>query len=162
MTVQTPPHPQTQYQEYLTNSISGISQLLLTWFWWNFKDRFLGTPRTDYNCNGDICPGNICPRNICPHQKYLSFNWHNFDETLKIGFWEHLEQIWTVMVTIFEGTFVLTTFVHIRTLFWWNFKARFLGTSRTDSNSHICPGNICSGDICTYQKYLSCYWHDLD
>ena len=45
-----------------------------------------------------------------------------------------------------------------------NFKDRLLGTSWTDSNSHvdICPGNICSGDICTFQKDLSCYWHDLD
>ena len=31
-----------------------------------------------------------------------------------------------------------------------NFKSRFVGTSRTDSNYHgdICPGNICLGDIC--------------
>ena len=41
-------------------SISGISQLLLTRFWWNFKDRFLGTSRTYPNYHGDICQGNIC------------------------------------------------------------------------------------------------------
>ena len=39
----------------------------------------------------------------------------NFDETLKIGFCEHLEQIPTVMVTFVQETFVLATFVHI-----WN------------------------------------------
>ena len=44
-----------------------------------------------------------------------------------------------------------------------NFKHRFLGTSRTDSNCHgdICQGNICPGDICPYQPYLSYYWPDL-
>ena len=33
-----------------------------------------------------------------------------------------------------------------------NFKGRFLGTSKTDSNCHgdICPGNISPGDICPY------------
>ena len=67
-------------------SISWISQLLLTRFWWNFKDRFLGTSRTASNCHGDICPGNICPRNICPYQEYLSSSWPNFDETLKNRF----------------------------------------------------------------------------
>ena len=46
-------------------SISGISQLLLTRFWWNFTGRFLGTSRTDSNCHSDIYPGNICPGNIC-------------------------------------------------------------------------------------------------
>ena len=44
-----------------------------------------------------------------------------------------------------------------------NFKGRFLGTSRTDSNCHgdICPGNISPGDICPYQEYLSCYWPEF-
>ena len=48
--------------------------------------------------------------------------------------------------------------------FWWNFKGRFLGTSTTDHNCHadIWRGNICPGDICPYQEYLNCYWHDLD
>ena len=50
------------------------------------------------------------------------------------------------------------------TRFWPNFKRRFLGTSRTDSNCHsnICPDNICPGGICPHQEYLSCYWLDLD
>ena len=40
-----------------------------------------------------------------------------------------------------------------------NFKQRVRGTYTTDYNCHhdICPGNICP-----YQQYLSCYWPDLD
>ena len=65
-------------------SISGISQLLLTRFWWNFTGRFLGTSRKASNCHGDICPGNTCPGNICSgdictYQEYLSCYWHNLD-----------------------------------------------------------------------------------
>ena len=41
------------------------------------------------------------------------------------------------------------------TQFWWNFKCRFLETSRTDSNCH---GEICPCDICPYQEYLSSNW----
>ena len=50
------------------------------------------------------------------------------------------------------------------TRIWWNFTSRFLGTSRTDSDSHgaICPSNICPGDICTYQEYIICYWPHFD
>ena len=50
-----------------TNSMSAISQLLLTQFWWNFKRRLLLTSRTDSNCHSDICPGNICPGDNCPY-----------------------------------------------------------------------------------------------
>ena len=48
--------------------------------------------------------------------------------------------------------------------FWPNFKGRFLGTSRTDSNCYgdICTVNICPGDICPDQEYLSCNWPDFD
>ena len=108
-------------------------------------------------------------------QQYLSCYWPDFDETLKVGSCEHLEQIPTIRVTFVQATFVLR---HLSisgisqlllTRFWWNFTGRFLGTSWTDSNCHsgicpgnICPSNICSGLICTYQEYLSCYWHDLD
>ena len=94
-----------------TNSISAISQLLLTRFWWNFKGRFLWTSRTDSNCQGDICPRNICPRDICPYQEYLSCYWPDFDETLQVGSWKHLEQILNV-----TDTFALATFVHIRNI----------------------------------------------
>ena len=103
ITLQTPPPPPpTQCR----SSMSAISQLLLTRFWWNFKGRFLGTSRTDSNCLGDICPRNICPRNICPYQEYLSCYWPNFNETLKVGSWEHLEQISTVTMTFVQTTFV--------------------------------------------------------
>ena len=78
------------------NSMSAISQLLLTQFCWNCKGRFLWTFRTDSNCQGDICRCNICPRDICPYQEYLSCYWPDFDETLQVGSWEHLEQIPTV------------------------------------------------------------------
>ena len=46
------------------------------------------------------------------------------------------------------------------TQFWCS----FLGTSRTDSNYQvgICPGNICSCDICPYPEYLSCYWLNFE
>ena len=98
------------------NSTSAISQLLLTRFWWNFKHRFLGTSRIDSNYQVDICTGNICPGNIFPYQEYLSCYWHDFDETLKVGSWEHLEQIPTVTVTFVQATFVLVTFVHIRNI----------------------------------------------
>ena len=52
----------------------------------------------------------------------------------------------------------------ILTRFWPNFKGRFLGHSRTDSNCYggICQGNICPGNICPYQEYLSCYSTHLD
>ena len=99
-----------------TNSMSAISQLLLTRFWWNFKGRFLETFRTDSNCQGYICPRNICPRNICPYQEYLSCYWPDFDETLQVGSWKHLEQIPTVRVTFVHATFVLATFVHVRNI----------------------------------------------
>ena len=138
--------------------MSAISQLLLTRFWWNFKGRFLGAYRTDSDCHGNICPDNICPGDIWPFKEYHGCYWPNFDETLKVASMEHLEKISTVTVTSVQETFVLATFVHIRNIsvvtdpIWWNFKGRFLGTSRTVSNYHnnICPDNICPGDICPF------------
>ena len=151
-------------------SISGISQLLQTWFWWNFKGKFLGTSRTDSNCPTDIFPGIFCPGDICPCQGYLSCYWPDFDQTLKEGPWEHLAHIATVTVTFVQATFVLShlsisgVFQLLLTHFWWNLEDKFLGTSRTDSNCHrdTCPGIICPGDICPYQKNLSCYWPNFD
>ena len=142
-----------------------ISQLLLTRFWWNFKCRFLGTSSTDFNCQGDICPRNICPRDICPYQEYLSSNWPNFDETLKIGSWEHLQQIPTVWGTFVQTTFVQMTFVHIRNIssvtdpILAKLKGFFLRPSLTDAK---CQVNVCPGAICPYQEYLSCYWPDFN
>ena len=78
------------------SNISAISQLLLVQFWPNFKCRFLGPLWTYSNCHNDICPGNICPCNICPYKEYLSCYWPNFDQTLKVGSWDHLKHISTV------------------------------------------------------------------
>ena len=61
----------------------------------------------------DICSCNICPGDICPYQQYLSCYWPDFDQTLKVGSWEHLEQIRTDIVTFVQATFALATFVHI-------------------------------------------------
>ena len=91
---------------------------------------------------------------------------HNFDQTLKLGSWKHLEKISKFV----HVTFVLVTYVQITNisavtdLLLANFKSRFLGKPRTyfNSCSDICPSNICFGDICPYQKYLSCYWPDFD
>ena len=33
---------------------------------------------------------------------------------------------------------------------------------QTVTLTHVCPSNICQGDICPYQEYLSCYWPDID
>ena len=41
-------------------SISAISQRLLARFGSNFKQRVLGTYKTDYNCHHDICKWTIC------------------------------------------------------------------------------------------------------
>ena len=42
---------------------------------------------------------------------------------------------------------------------WPNLKGRFLGPFLTYSNCH---NDICSGNICPYQEYLSCHWPDFD
>ena len=70
----------------------------------------------DANCHSNICPDNICPGDICPYQEYISCYSPDFEQTLKVGSWDHLEQIPTVMVTFFQATFVLPTFVHIRNI----------------------------------------------
>ena len=69
----------SQYLSWQHLSISGISQLLLTQFWPNFKGRFLGQSLIDANCYGDIYPGNICPGNICTYHQpsFFLFN-HKF------------------------------------------------------------------------------------
>ena len=61
-------------------SISGISPLLLTRFWWNFKGSFLGTTRTDSNYQVNICLGKIWPCDICPYLEYLSCYRLNCDQ----------------------------------------------------------------------------------
>ena len=104
MTVHHPPHPTPQ--KLSVSNISAVTDR----FGWNFTGRFLWTFRTESNCQCDICPCNICPRDIlCPYQEYLSCYWPDFDETLKVGSWEHLEQIPTVTVTFSR-----------QHLFWWH------------------------------------------
>ena len=93
-----------------------ISQLLITWYWPNFKRRLLRASRTDSNCYDDICPGIICPGGICQYQEYLNYYWPDFDETLNVGSWEYLQQIPTVTMTFVKATFVQVTFVHIRNI----------------------------------------------
>ena len=46
--------------------------------------------------------------------QYLSCYWPDFDQTLKIGSWDHLKQIPIVMMTFAQATFVLATSVHMR------------------------------------------------
>ena len=50
-------------------------------------------------------------------QQYLSCYWPDFDETLKVGFWEHLGQIPTVLVSFVQATFVLATFATIKNIY---------------------------------------------
>ena len=46
----------------------------------------------------------------------LSCYWPDFDETLKVGSWEHLEQIPTIMVTFVQATFDQAIFARIRNI----------------------------------------------
>ena len=46
-------------------------------------------------------------------QQYLSCYWSDFDQILKIGVWEYIQQVKNVTVTFVQVTFVLATFVHI-------------------------------------------------
>ena len=108
----SPQHLSRQHLSWGHLSISAISQLILAQFGSNFKQRVLGTYKTDYNCNHDICPGNICPGDICPYQQYLSCYWSDLDQILIKGSWEHRQQITTVTMTFVWATFVLGTFVH--------------------------------------------------
>ena len=57
--------------------------------------------------------------------------------------------------TIFQATFILTTFVHIK-----NISAVTLKVSSWDHLEQI-PTVIFHGDICPYQEYLSCYWQNF-
>ena len=50
------------------------------------------------------------PKTQC--QQYLSCYW----QTLKVGYWDPLEQIPTVTLTFFQATFGLATFVLIRNI----------------------------------------------
>ena len=75
-------------------------------------------------------------------QQYLSSYRPDFDQTLKIGSWDHLEQILIVTVTFDWTIFVLATFVHFRNVsavtepiwtknknIWQNFDPNFYPNS---------------------------------
>ena len=122
------------------SNISAISQLLLVRFWPNFTCRFPGPLWTYSNCHNDICPGNICPCNICPYKEYLSCYWPNFDQTLKVGSWDHLKHIPTVTEKKMYGNLsmqhlslrhlsISAIFQLLLIRLWPNFKSRFLGPS---------------------------------
>ena len=96
MTLYTTPPPPHPPQKLNVRNISAVTDLLS-----NFKPRFLGLSRTDFNRRSIICP----------YQEYLSCYLPNFEKTLKVGSWDYLEQIPSVTVT-----FVQATFVHIRNI----------------------------------------------
>ena len=106
-----PPPPHTTQ-----NSMSAISQLSLAPFWPNFKYMLLGPSWTDSICSSDICPSNICPGDICPYQEYLNCYRPDFDQNLKVGSWDHFEQMPTATATFIQVTFVLVTFVYKRNI----------------------------------------------
>ena len=72
MTLHHHHHPPPPPPPTTINSMSAISQLLLTLFWPNFKVRSLGPSLTDSNYHGDICPGNICHGDISPYMRNIS------------------------------------------------------------------------------------------
>ena len=104
-----------QYFSVQHMSILGISQLLLTWFWPNFKGRFFG-PSLTY----DICPGIICPYNICTFQHQPSW-WHLSRQHMS---WQHkfvgLKNFGPKILTIFntyDRFFPATTFFFLQEVF---------------------------------------------
>ena len=140
--------------------MSAISQLLLTWFWPNFKRRFLGPSLTHSDCHGGICP----------YREYLICYWPDFDQTLKVGSSDHLEQLKLSQLHL-SSQHLSSRHLSISGIsqlllsrFWPNIKGRFLGPFWTDSNCHgdLWPGNICPGHICPAQEYLTCYWPNFE
>ena len=124
-------------------SISGISQLLLTRFWPNFKGRFLGLFWTDFNYCSNIFPGNICPVNICPYQENLSCHWLNFDQTLWtkiLGTLIFFDQILFLdqkfcLTQIFFGSNIFWQKIFVQNVFWpYFFWQTFLWTQFFDKH----------------------------
>ena len=62
----------------------------------------------------------------------------DFDQTLKVGSWDHFEQIPTVTVTFVQATFVLATFVHLRNI-----------SAVTDQNQQAVTTTMKTGTITT-------------
>ena len=57
-----------------------------------------------------------CPGDICPYLEYLSCYLPDFDETLNVASWEHLEHSLGIKLTFVKATLVLGTFSHIRNI----------------------------------------------
>merc|ERR1711942_446121 len=97
------------------------------------------------------------------YQQYLSCYLLDFGETLKVASCEHQEQIPTVMVTFVQAIFVLATFVHNRNISGPDYDE----TLKIGSLEHLeqiptvmltfVQATFVFGDICTFQKDLSCY-----
>ena len=107
------------------NSMSAISQLLLTRFWWKLKGRFLGTSKTDsrFMVTFVQASGIICSHNIFPYQEYLSCYWPDYDEILKVGSWEHLEEVFGSNIFFIQNFWVsifldLSCFLLVTTIFF--------------------------------------------
>ena len=91
----------------------------------------------------------ILSSNICPYQEYLSCYWPDFDQTLKVGSWDYLEQISTIAVTFFQATLVQATFgpgnicpyQEYLSCYWPIFDQTLkVGSWDADYHMDICPG----------------------
>ena len=147
----SPQHLSRQHLSWGHLSISAISQWLPAWYGSNFKQRVLGTYKTDQNCHHNICPCHICPGDICPYQQYPSCYWPDLDQTLNKGSWEHIQQIKTVTTTFVQATFVhisnisaVTSLILIKlqTKGPWNIYNRLQLSPRHLSRQHLSWGHL--------------------
>ena len=75
-------HLSRQHMSWRHLSTLAISQLLLTWFGWNFKS----------------ISSNICPSDICPYQQYIiSSYWPDFDKLFGPKFLGSLIFFWPII-----------------------------------------------------------------
>ena len=121
MTVNTHPTPPHR------NSMSAISQLLLTRFWPNFKSRFLNWFQLSWQ---HLSRQHLSISGIS--QLLLPRFWPNFKSRFLGPSWT----VPTVMVTCVQATFVLATFVHNQeylSCYWPNFDQ----TSKVDCWDHL-------------------------
>ena len=88
--------------------------MLSIFIWWQLLVHTLGVGWLTPPPNTSLDPPLTTTETQC--QQYLSCYWPNFYETLKVGSWEHLEQIPTGTGTFVQAKFVLATFVHIRNI----------------------------------------------
>ena len=98
-------------------------------------------------------------------KKFKNSYWPNFDETLKVGSWEHLEQIPIVMMTFVKATVVLATLVHIRNIstvidtIWTNKSSRQgKGKIRAKSIHAVCNVKARLGQCQGKEKAMIWQW----